>query len=114
MRTVVLLAGLCVMTILIGADLALAVNPTGYGQAGGEFDIRVKRVPRSELATAKKMKPPFEATQKILAEGKEIFLGRGGCISCHGQREKVMAEPQAIFPFNHGISPIPNSKNTAH
>ena len=88
MRTVVLLIGLCMMTTLLSADLALAVNPTGYGQAGGEFDIRVKRVPRPKLAAAKKMKPPFEATPEILAEGKKIFLGNGGCISCHGAGRK--------------------------
>lgn len=88
MRTVVLCIGLCMMTTSVGADLALAVNPTGYGQAGGEFDIRVKRVPRRELAAAKKMTPPFEVTPEILAEGKKIFLGNGGCISCHGAEGK--------------------------
>ncbi|MGB0910666.1 MAG: c-type cytochrome [Nitrospirales bacterium] len=88
MRTVVLLTGICIMMTLVSANFALAINPTGYGQAGGEFDIRVKRVPRSELAAAKKMKPPFEATPEILAEGKKIFLGPGGCISCHGPEGK--------------------------
>ncbi|GJL65020.1 MAG: hypothetical protein NPIRA04_36740 [Nitrospirales bacterium] len=88
MKTVLLLFGLCVIISLLSTDLALAVNPTGYGQAGGEFDIRVKRVPKPELAAAKKMKPPFEATQEILAEGEKIFLGRGGCISCHGAEGK--------------------------
>jgi len=88
MKKVLLLTGLWIMTTTFNADLALAVNPTGYGQAGGEFDIRVKRVPKPELAAAKKMKPPFKATQEILAEGKEIFLGRGGCISCHGAEGK--------------------------
>jgi hypothetical protein len=34
------------------------------------------------------MKSPFEPTPEILAEGKEIFLGRGGCISCHGAEGK--------------------------
>ena len=88
MRTVVLLTGICMMTTLLSANVALAINPTGYGQAGGEFDIRVKRVPRSELAAAKKMKPPFKPTPEILAEGKKIFLGAGGCISCHGAEGK--------------------------
>ncbi len=64
--------------------VAWSVNPTGYGQAGGEYDIRIPRVPSGELAKAKKMKPPFEATPDILAEGKAIFLGVGGCVSCHG------------------------------
>jgi mono/diheme cytochrome c family protein len=65
-----------------------AGNPTGYGQAGGEFDITIPRVPAGEKAKARKMKPPFEATPEILAEGKEIFLGVGGCVSCHGPEGK--------------------------
>ena len=88
MKTFVLFLGLSMMATLFTADFALAVNPTGYGQAGGEFDIRVKRVPQRELAAAKKMKPPFKATPEILAEGKKIFLGNGGCVSCHGPEGK--------------------------
>ena len=72
----------------LGASPSLAVNPAGYGTAGGEFNIKIKRVPSSELAKAKAMKAPFEATPEILAEGKKIFLGRGGCISCHGAEGK--------------------------
>ena len=65
-----------------------AVNPAGYGQAGGEFNIKIPRVPPSERAKAKRMKSPFEATPEILAEGKKIFLGVGGCVSCHGPEGK--------------------------
>ncbi len=64
--------------------IAWSVNPTGYGQAGGEYDIRIPRVPSGELSKAKKVKPPFAATPDVLAEGKDIFLGVGGCVSCHG------------------------------
>ncbi len=88
MKMVLLLTGIFMMTILGNAQFALAINPTGYGQAGGEFDIRVKRVPSSELASAKKMKSPFEPSPEILAEGKKLFLGAGGCISCHGPEGK--------------------------
>jgi mono/diheme cytochrome c family protein len=67
---------------------AWPVNPAGYGSAGGEFDIKISRVPAHELTKAKSIKSPFEATPEILAQGKEIFLGRGGCISCHGAEGK--------------------------
>jgi len=50
-----------------------AADPSGYGQAGGEFDIKIPRVPSGELATAKALKPPFEATSEVLADGKAIF-----------------------------------------
>jgi hypothetical protein len=74
--------------VLLTAVPALAVNPAGYGSAGGEFNIKISRVPSNERAKAKATKSPFEATPEILAEGKEIFLGRGGCISCHGAEGK--------------------------
>ncbi|MDH5427455.1 MAG: c-type cytochrome [Nitrospirota bacterium] len=82
-------------TYLLGLLVALlptlpawAANPAGYGSAGGEFNIKISRVPANELKAAKALQPPIEATPEILAEGKEIFLGRGGCISCHGAEGK--------------------------
>ena len=99
MRVVVLMNGLIAITMLLSVDVSLAINPTGYGQAGGEFDIRVKRVPSTELADARKMKSPFEATPEILAEGKEIFLGRGGCISCHGAEGKGNGAAASNLPI---------------
>ena len=76
------------LLVLFPAVPALAVNPAGYGSAGGEFNIKISRVPANERKAAKATKSPFEATPEILAEGKEIFLGRGGCISCHGAEGK--------------------------
>ena len=70
------------------ATSAWSVNPAGYGSAGGEFDIKISRVPSNEKAEAKSAKPPLEPSPEILAEGKAIFLGRGGCISCHGAEGK--------------------------
>ncbi|GJL68475.1 MAG: hypothetical protein NPIRA06_11100 [Nitrospirales bacterium] len=70
------------------APPAWSANPAGYGTAGGEFNIKISRVPSNEIAKAKSAKPPIEPTPEILAEGKEIFLGRGGCISCHGAEGK--------------------------
>ena len=57
------------------SGVAWSVNPTGYGQAGGEYDIRIPRVPAGHLAKAKKVKPPFEATPEVLAEGQSHFPG---------------------------------------
>jgi hypothetical protein len=76
------------LLVLFPALPALAVNPAGYGSAGGEFNIKISRVPANERKAAKATKSPFEITPEILAEGKEIFLGRGGCISCHGAEGK--------------------------
>ncbi len=76
------------LVALVPALPVWAVNPAGYGSAGGEFNIKISRVPANELKKAKTLKAPIEATPEILAEGKEIFLGRGGCISCHGAEGK--------------------------
>lgn len=76
-----------------------AVPPAGYGQAAGEFDITVPRVPSSERAKARAEKPPFEPTPEILAEGKAIFLGRGGCVSCHGKEGKGDGDAAKNLPI---------------
>lgn len=76
-----------------------AIDPAGYGQPGGEFDIRIPRVPAAELATAKMHKPPFAATQEVLAEGKAIFLGRGTCFQCHGPEGKGDGGAAKVLPI---------------
>lgn len=92
---VAMVAGL----VLGSVASAWAVNPAGYGQAGGEYDVTIPRVPAGELAKAKKVKPPFEPTPDVLAEGKRIFLGVGGCVSCHGPEGKGNGSAAAILPI---------------
>ncbi len=77
----------------------LAADPSGYGQAGGEFDIKVPRVPAPELPAAKALKPPFAPTPEILAEGKAIFLGRGTCFQCHGPEGKGDGGAAKVLPI---------------
>lgn len=76
-----------------------SADPAGYGQAGGEFDIRVPRVPADQLAEAKALKPPFQSTPEILEEGKAIFLGRGTCFQCHGSDGKGNGSAAKILPI---------------
>src|SRR5438105_13909155 len=73
--------------------------PAGYGQPSGEFDITLSRVPVSERATAKALKPPFQPTPEILAEGKAIFLGKGTCFQCHGPEGKGDGGAAKILPI---------------
>ncbi len=82
-----------------GALTARAENPSGYGQPGGEFDIRIPRVPQDQLAQAKAATPPFQPTPEILAEGKEIFLGRGTCFQCHGTEGKGDGSAAKVLPI---------------
>ena len=76
-----------------------AADPSGYGQPGGEFDIRVPRVPAGELAAARALKPPVVPTPEILAEGKAIFLGRGPCFQCHGPEGKGDGGAAKVLPI---------------
>src|SRR5574341_1589358 len=76
-----------------------AIEPSGYGQPGGEFDIRVPRVPAGELAAAKGLQPPVTPTPEILAEGKAIFLGRGTCFQCHGPEGKGDGGAAKVLPI---------------
>src|SRR5438093_4216234 len=86
--------------LLLGLRLADAdVPPAGYGQPSGEFDITLSRVPVAERAAAKALKPPFQPTPEILAEGKAIFLGKGTCFQCHGPGGKGDAGAAKILPI---------------
>ena len=84
---------------LLIAGLAAAGPPAGYGQPGGEFDISLSRVPTSDRAAAKALKPPFQSTPEILAEGKAIFLGRGTCFQCHGPEGKGDGGAAKVLPI---------------
>jgi mono/diheme cytochrome c family protein len=90
---------LCAALVPAGAGLVHAVPPAGYGQPAGEFDITLSRVPIPERPAAKAMKPPFEPTPEILAEGKALFLGRGTCFQCHGPEGKGDGGAAKILPI---------------
>jgi mono/diheme cytochrome c family protein len=88
-----------VLSLVVISGSGLAVDPSGYGQAGGEFDIRVPRVPAAEITAAKALKPPVQPTPEILAEGKAIFLGRGTCFQCHGPEGKGDGGAAKVLPI---------------
>ena len=114
MKGAVLFSGLVLMGGFLTVDLALAVNPTGYGQAGGEFDIRVKRVPTSELAKAKRVKSPIQASRlRSSRKGKKFFSVVAAALVAMGPKGKGMEPRRKTFPFSHGILRIQNSKSTA-
>ena len=93
------LAASIYLAIIVYAVPSPAIEPAGYGQPGGEFNIRIPRVPAGELAAAKQLKPPFAPTPEVLAEGKKIFLGRGTCFQCHGREGKGDGGAAKILPI---------------
>ncbi len=101
MKAVSAIVGLSLVLIMVMvmSDLGRAANPSGYGQPGGEFDIRIPRVPAGERQEARALTPPFQPTPEILAEGKEIFLGRGTCFQCHGPEGKGDGGAAKVLPI---------------
>ena len=98
MKRVVVLASVGFL-LSISVTPSPAINPAGYGQPGGEFDIRIPRVPAGELAAAKQLKSPFKPSPEILAEGKAIFLGRGTCFQCHGMEGEGNGGAAKVLPI---------------
>jgi mono/diheme cytochrome c family protein len=49
-----------------------------------EKDPLKPRVPAEQLPAAKEMKNPVPAAAESVAKGKELYLGKGGCVACHG------------------------------
>lgn len=53
-----------------------------------EEDVLKPRVPADKLPLAKALKSNVKADEKAVHEGKEIFMGKGACFSCHGESGK--------------------------
>jgi len=51
---------------------------------GGE-DFLKPRVSEEKLASVKLMRNPVSADDKSMAAGREIYYGKGLCVSCHGE-----------------------------
>jgi mono/diheme cytochrome c family protein len=63
--------------LLIGGRMALA-------EPGVETAPCKARVPINQLAEAQALPNPFDATADVIAEGKDIYEGKGTCSTCHG------------------------------
>lgn len=99
---------------IILAPLAWSANPAGFGTTGGEFNIKISRVPSNEIAKAKSTTPPLGSTPEILAEGKKSFWDVEAALVIMGPKEKGMGQPQKTFPFNREISPTRSLTSIEH
>ena len=72
--------------VFLGVLLGLLSFESGLQAA--EFEPLKPRVPLMERGLARQITSPFgptkEASAEILAEGKELYEGKGTCVSCHG------------------------------
>jgi mono/diheme cytochrome c family protein len=86
---------LAVLVVMVAVGAAVAIS--------AEKDPLASRVPADQLADAKKMKPPFEATPDVIAKGKAVFDGKGTCFTCHGM------EGKGDGPAATGLEPGPRN-----
>ncbi len=72
----------------IAVFLSYALVSLIGGVDAAEYEPLKSRVPVMERNVARQMVPPFgptkNATQHIIAEGKRVYEGKGGCHTCHG------------------------------
>ncbi len=73
---------------LFAGILAFAFVCNAYAEIKPEHDPIKPRVPPDKIAAVKAMKPPFQATPAIIAEGKALFDGKATCFMCHGNDGK--------------------------
>lgn len=52
--------------------------------AAAEPDVLSPRVPGQEIKAAKALKNPLQSTQNLIAQGKNLYHGKGFCAACHG------------------------------
>jgi mono/diheme cytochrome c family protein len=70
-------------------SLAAILVMGGYAGIGAEEkDPLEPRVPSDQRDEVNELQSPVEATEKVIAEGKELFEGKGTCFNCHGKSGK--------------------------
>ncbi len=66
-----------------------------------ERDPLQRRVPQDKISAARKEKNPLKVSAESIAQGKEIFEGKGTCFTCHG------VEGKGNGPAAVGLDPSP-------
>ena len=69
----------CVFAVvLLGGSVVLGADPA----------VLKPRVPPDQIEEARTWKNPFTETPERLERGREIFHGKGFCVTCHGRDGK--------------------------
>ena len=76
------------LAILLGVIALPLMSAKAFHQ-----DIYQPRAPESFLAELQDMDNPFSPTPENIEEGRNLFVGRGLCVSCHGVNGKGVKVP---------------------
>ncbi len=74
---------LILLFMLIGLNDVYAFHP----------DIYQPRVPKAILENTQDIDNPFEGNFEALEKGKEIYFGKGLCVTCHSKNGKGVKLP---------------------
>ncbi len=66
------------LTVMV-ASLCFAVSA-----GAAERHMMPSVVPADKLAEARALKNPLSNTSEVIENGKSVYNGKGGCVTCHG------------------------------
>ncbi len=69
--------------VVIGGTVGLLIGLAG-SLAAAERHMMQSRVPAEKLEEARALTSPFPDSPDIVAQGKVLYEGKGGCVNCHG------------------------------
>lgn len=69
--------------IILGSGMIAILSHTFSWAADPE--VLKPRVPNDQIAEARSWKNPFSSAPEHIEKGKQIFLGKGFCVTCHGR-----------------------------
>lgn len=78
----IIIAGLSLLLLWAG-DRALAFHP----------DMYAPRVPEDQLEEIQEIESPFEVSPDRIEKGREIFFGKGLCVTCHSKDGRGVRMP---------------------
>ncbi len=65
------------------------------GETGHAFhpDVYTPRVPKDQLEEIQEIESPYETTPERIELGREIYFGKGLCVTCHSKNGKGVQMP---------------------
>jgi mono/diheme cytochrome c family protein len=79
---IIFLLGTGIMIFLVGQPVR-AFHP----------DVYTPRVPPEQLEEIQEIESPFETTPERIEAGREIYFGKGLCVTCHSKNGKGVRMP---------------------
>ncbi|MFQ5580372.1 MAG: c-type cytochrome [Nitrospiria bacterium] len=96
-RVIIIMMAIVIIFGAIVHFTTKAVIPEKMGSDMISLDMSRPRAP----SESRKVKNPILVSEKVIQEGREAYLGKGGCVVCHGK------EARGDGPGGTQLSPPP-------